>query len=367
VNVADSEELKGPDCDAGALGGVRAVLSGRLAEMYDLRQAALEWEDIEGVHRMRVASRRLRSALRDFDGLLGRKAIPQRRLKEVAGALGEVRDQDVAIAALEKVRKQAGGDAAEGIGQLIGERAAVRARARERLEAVIAETPLSELRLKFLASLEKVGGSGRRKKGDKGKGARRSGREVSFRQAGREVIESRVEELREFSNSLHHPLDIGPLHRMRIAAKRLRYALEMFAPCWGGRLSSCAREVAELQTSLGELRDCDLWIDDLGARLDRRREESEGDGGPDARVRLAAIWLLHHFTKERGRHFRRALARWHKWETDGFFERMSETLIGGHPARPEPHAGARESDVSGDHAPDAADAGGVAEESAPTP
>ena len=124
----------------------------------------------------------------------------------------------------------------------------------------------------------------------------------------------------------------------------------------------------KLQTSLGELRDCDLWIDDLGARLDRQREESEeSDGAADARVRLAAIWLLHHFTKERGKHFRRALARWHKWETGGFFERMRETLIDGHPARPESQAGARESDVSGDHAPDAADAGGVEEESAPTP
>ena len=344
--MATAEESKGVDCDAGALEGIRAVLGGRLAEMCDLREAALEWEDIEGVHRMRVASRRLRSALRDFEGFMQGGAVPERRLKEVAGALGDVRDQDVAIAALEKVRKKAGGDVAEGIGQLISERDAIRASARERLEAVIAETPLAELRQKFLSWLEKVEGGGRRKKGDKGKGKRRGARAVSFRQAGREVVESRVEELREFSNSLHRPFDVGPLHRMRIAAKRLRYALELFAQCWGGRLSSCSREVAELQTSLGELRDCDLWIDDLGARLDRQREESEGDGGRDACVRLAAIWLLNHFTKERGKHFRRALARWHKWETAGFFERMSETLSDGHPSKPEAHTGRRETDAA---------------------
>lgn len=362
--MADSETLKGVDCDAGALEGIRAVLSGRLAEMCDLRGAALEWEDIEGVHRMRVASRRLRSALRDFDDLLAGKAVPQRRLKEVAGALGDVRDQDVAIAALEKVRKKAGGDVAEGIAQLIDERDTVRVRARERLETIVAETPLAELRRKFLAGLEKAVGGGRRKKGDKGKGARRSKREVSFRQAGREVIESRVEELREFSNGLHHPFDVEPLHRMRIAAKRLRYALEVFAPCWGGRLSSCSREVAELQTSLGELRDCDLWIDDLGARLDRHREESEGDGGRDARLRLAAIWLLNHFTKERSKHFRRALARWHKWETGGFLERMSETLSEAQTAKPEAHTGRQENDRAEADSPNVADAGGAAEASA---
>lgn len=366
--MATAEEFKDVDCDAGALEGIRVVLRGRLEEMCDLREAALEWEDIEGVHRMRVASRRLRSALRDFEGFMQGGAVPERRLKEVAGALGDVRDQDVAIAALEKVRKKAGGGVAEGIGQLISERDVVRARAREKLEADIAETPLAELRQKFLSRLEKVrDGGGQRKKGDKDKGKRRGARAVSFRQAGREVVESRVEELREFSNSLHHPFDVEPLHRMRIAAKRLRYALELFASCWGGRLSSCSREVSELQTSLGELRDCDLWIDDLGARLDRHREESEGDGGldADAHVRLAAIWLLNHFTKERGKHFRSALARWHKWETAGFFERMRETLSDGQPSKPEAHTGRRETDAAEGEATGVAVAVGVAEESAP--
>lgn len=353
--MATAEEFKDVDCDAGALEGIRVVLRGRLEEMCDLRAAALEWEDIEGVHRMRVASRRLRSALRDFESFMQRDAIPERRLKEIAGALGDVRDQDVAIVALEKVRKKAGGDVAEGIGQLISERDAVRAPAREKLKAVIAEAPLAELRQKFLSRLEKVGGVGRRKKGDRGKDTRRGTHVVSFRRAGREVVESRVEELREFSNSLHHPFEVEPLHRMRIAAKRLRYALELFASCWGGRLSSCSREVAELQTSLGELRDCDLWINDLGARLDRHREESEGDGeqNADAHVRLAAIWLLNHFTKERGKHFRRALARWHKWETAGFFERIRESLSDGQLSKSEAHTGRQETGATEESAPDA--------------
>lgn len=333
------KELEGVDCDAGALEGVRAVLRARLAQMCDLRAAALEWEDIEGVHQMRVASRRLRSALRDFDELLGRDAVPQRRLKEVADALGDVRDQDVALAALEKVRKKAGQGVIEGIGLLISEREAVRARARERLEAVIAEASLAELRQKFLQRLDRVGADGRQKKGDKRK--RVTKKVLSFRQAGRAVIESRLKELREFSNSLHYPFDVEPLHRMRIAAKRLRYALELFAPCWGGRLTPCSREVAELQTSLGELRDCDLWLADLGARLDRHRDESAGEPDADSRIRLAAIWLLNHFTKERSKHFRQALVRWHKWETGGFFERMLETLDEARATGPEPQAGAQ--------------------------
>jgi CHAD domain-containing protein len=327
--VAKAEELRGVDCDAAAPEGIRVVLRGRLEAMCGLREFALDREEIEGVHKMRVASRRLRSALRDFEAFAEGAAVMERRVKAVARALGDVRDQDVAIEALKKLRQKAPGDVAEGIGRLTGEREAVRALARERLESAVAEAPLAGLRERFLLWLERLGGGARRKRG--AKSARRPEQAASFRQAGRAVVESRLEELRRHGNSLHHPFDSEPLHEMRIAAKRLRYALELFAPCWGGRLSPYPRELAGLQTSLGELHDCDVWIADLGARLDRHARGSGGPGGKDAdsRIRPAAVWLLHHFTKERGRHYRRALARWHEWETDGFFERMSETLAEG--------------------------------------
>jgi CHAD domain-containing protein len=323
--MGTAKTLEEFDCETEALGGIRLVLRTRLGEMYDLRAAALDWEDIEGVHGMRVASRRLRSALRDFGDILGNKSVPQRRLKEVADALGEVRDQDVALAALEKMRAKAGADVAAGIKHLADERAAVRDSARAKLTLAIAETPLAELNVKFLTRLEKAGDNAAGKKGKRG-----AKQAVSFRQAGREVVAARIAELQELSDSLHHPFHIEPLHTMRIAAKRLRYAMELFAPCWGGKLTACSREVAELQTSLGELRDCDIWIADLGARLDRNRTESanavRGAADEPAQVRRAAVWLLNHFTKERGKHFRRALARWEKWETTDFFPRMESVL-----------------------------------------
>lgn len=337
--MATAKELKEFDCEGEALGGIQLVLRTRLGEMYDLREAALDWEDIEGVHGMRVASRRLRSALKDFGGFLDSKSVPQRRLKEVADALGEVRDQDVAIAALEKRRAKAGKDVAAGIGYLVDERAAVRERARAQLTGIVAETPLAELQKKFLARLEKASAATGGKSGKRG---RKSTKAVSFRQAGREVITARVAALQELSDSLHHPFDIEPLHAMRIAAKRLRYAMELFAPCWGGKLTACSREVAELQTSLGELRDCDIWIADLGARLDRNRAEST-DSAPNSadeqgQVRRAAVWLLNHFTKERGKHFRQSLARWEKWETTAFFARMESVLNKAQEATIDPNA-----------------------------
>jgi CHAD domain-containing protein len=331
--MAAAKEIEGLDCAAGAHEGIALVLRTRFGEMYDLRGEALGHEDAKGVHDMRVASRRLRSALRDFGGFYERKGLPRRRLREVAGALGEVRDQDVAVDALRKLQPEAGDAAAEGIEHLINERRELRERGRVRLGPVLAEGPLGELQQKFFAWLERLGG------GHEKRGARRApgtAHGKSFRQAGVEVIESRLAELLELGDSVYHPFDLDPLHEMRIAAKRLRYALELFSPCWGGALKPIAHEVSELQGALGDLRDCDAWIDDLGPRLDRRRDPSEAIvlRAADLSVRPAAAWLLDRFTKERGEHFSRALTLWQEWEARNFFGQVRETLHGARPAAP---------------------------------
>ena len=61
--------------------------------------------DIERVHDMRVASRRLRAAMEIFAPCFPRKAfrVALREVKEIADALGERRDRDVAIAALDEI------------------------------------------------------------------------------------------------------------------------------------------------------------------------------------------------------------------------------------------------------------------------
>src|SRR6267142_4130494 len=101
--MAKPRRIKGIDCNAAATIGVRLVLIKRFEEMSKFRSAALNWEDSEGVHSMRVASRRLRSALRDFMLYLRRRGLTSQldHIKRIASTLGAVRDQDVAISALE--------------------------------------------------------------------------------------------------------------------------------------------------------------------------------------------------------------------------------------------------------------------------
>jgi CHAD domain-containing protein len=326
--MAKATDIPGLDCEASALEGARLVLRARLEELCALREGALDWSDIEGVHAMRVATRRLRSAVRDFQHILP-QALPRRRLKAIADALGAVRDMDVAIAALDRLHPKAEEEeVAEEIEQLKAEHRTRRDGARASLEPAITEEALNKLREKFIAALK----GEMKRAGEKGGHGKRAGsKENSFRRLGRKLILSRFHELHQLSRSLYQPFETEPLHRMRIAAKRLRYAIELFSPCWPDKVKPFTQEIAELQKSLGELHDCDIWIADLGVRLDRLHRGETGDGAPASashaqRHQRACIWLFRYFVKERIKHFRAALARWHKWETTDFLTRLSTTL-----------------------------------------
>jgi CHAD domain-containing protein len=312
--MAKAREIVGLDCHAPARAGIRLVLLTRLDEMCGLRAASLDWSDMAGVHDMRVASRRLRSALRDFRPYLHGK-VRQKRLRGVARTLGAVRDEDVAIKALDKLRSEVSEAVAIGLSRIIDERSRRRERAREVLEEAISEERIMRLQEKLMGRFERatrIDSEASFDSEDTGTDA------LSFRHAGVEIIRNRLEEMYNLGESLYQPFAIERLHSVRIAAKRLRYAMELFAQCWGEALTPFSSEIAGMQESLGDLHDCDEWIEDLSRRL--RRGDEAGDEAAASRnaLRHSYIRLLQHYTKERDRHYRQVLERWREWEEQDF-------------------------------------------------
>src|ERR1043165_9083003 len=122
--MAKAKEIAGLDCAMRADDGIKLILRSRFEEMRSFSAAALDWSETEGVHDMRVASRRLRSAIKDFLPYLRRRKLRQSRedLRSVAQALGAVRDQDVALIALEKLAEAAPPGLSAGIKQFASTR-----------------------------------------------------------------------------------------------------------------------------------------------------------------------------------------------------------------------------------------------------
>jgi CHAD domain-containing protein len=314
--VAKAKPIKNIDCRDAAVNVIPKVLLACLKRMCALRSRAEDWNDLEGVHEMRVASRRLRSALSDFQPYLRKDSIPSQRLKAIARSLGAVRDEDVVIAALEKLRSHAEGKIADGIEAIAAEHRRQRRQARALLEPAIRHLALTELSTDFRSRLS----SGMKSTRATGKTNHQS---LSFAQAGSRIIGRRLKRLIKASDAFHDPLRTRKLHELRILTKRLRYAVELFAPCAGTEFKQVAKEIARLQTSLGELHDCDVWIANLGARLNK---EEALDDGAEQRSRDAVVWLLQHFVSERARHYCAALSRWDNWESRGFLDRFRGML-----------------------------------------
>ena len=315
--MAKAKRVKGINCNARAPEGIKLVLVTRFQEMSALHEAAMKWSDPEGVHSMRVASRRLRSALRDFTPYLHKRGLKstQRQLRSLADALGEVRDQDVAIMALEKLATHAPTEVSPVLKEYIDGRKEVRERARKELKSILMGNAFEELQSSFMDGVEKVTAVRKRKTSDAETVA-----EITFGQMSRRVILDRLKELEKLSNGLFNPFEIEDLHEMRIAAKRLRYAVELFEQCWSNSLAIYAKSVARIQSALGDVHDCDVWIESFvkqigGARKDKHREHV-----------TAFVWLLGHFLKLRTKHLRQALRRWCEWETNDVSAKLRASL-----------------------------------------
>lgn len=337
--MAKAKEISGIDCVTNTAAGVRLVLTSRLDEVFELRDGALGPDGHKGVHDMRVSTRRLRSALRDFLPLVRRRRLAAwgKDLKKVADALGEVRDLDVKIKALEKLCEDAPEEAAPGLARFVEGHRREREAARLRLTFAITDDALGALREEFGRALEHALGGGGGPDQDGGGPDGGAPPSSGFSEAGREIILGRWREVSKAGASLYRPFKPKPLHELRIRAKRLRYALELFAPCWGDEpLHDIAEEVSELQTSLGELHDCDVWTETLAARLCGGAKAGGGGASPpdgagwSAEERRAAVWLMGHFSVLRAKHFRDAFARWHDWQADNFALRVKATLENAH-------------------------------------
>ena len=125
-----------------------SIVSVRTEELADHARGVLDTSDIERVHDMRVATRRLRAALEVFEPCFPRKAHRQalRDVKRLADGLGARRDRDVAIAAMSGFNEQMPAPDRRGISSLIGKLRDAQAEANVELAPLVDDGNLTALR-----------------------------------------------------------------------------------------------------------------------------------------------------------------------------------------------------------------------------
>lgn len=283
-------------------------------------------DDIEPVHQARVASRRMRAAFRMFGDCFEGKQLAkwQKRIRVLTEGLGAARDKDVQIDFVEKFRETPeAGDKRNrpGIKRLL-------LRLRQRRDA---------LQPDVLKALDALG------KGNVLAEMHGELEKILFTLRSSDVpLQSPVVWARAADHmrrkrhdlfagepALGDPEDQAGHHQMRIAAKRLRYTMEICDLAYEGKLAPFIKAAKKVQTLLGDVHDCDVWVRDIDAFMEQERLRTIdyfGHHRPFLRLRPGLALLRDERESHRRRTFAELVAYWQTLDEEGFWDRLESTL-----------------------------------------
>ncbi len=229
---------------------VRHAIARSVAQIIRHDPGARLGTDPESVHKLRVAARRLRSDLHSFSPLLDKEQLAPVRaeLSWLGGVVGAVRDTDVLGARLRELHDVD----TPGFAMLMSRLECEAAGSRDAMLEALRDPRY----LRLLDSLVGIAAAPPFVKPRPFSG--RSPAKIAAK-----IVRKPWRRLDDAVNTLDPLPSDTDLHKIRILAKRCRYAAEAVAPLAGPKAASFAAAVADLQTVLGDHQDtvvAELWL-----------------------------------------------------------------------------------------------------------
>ena len=287
----------------------------QLADQLDGVRAA---EDVEYIHRARVATRRLQTALWMFKKCFGRKKLRgwRKAVCELTAKLGDARDRDVQIGWLCGVLTELNvKEHFPGVSRVLVELE----RERERLQREV---------IKAVERFKKVGALWQMRRfatrcQQKTPGGIESWQTPEIHdRIVRHLLRQR-DQLLQHQDCLSDPHDHRQHHAMRIAVKRFRYTLEIARIAYPGQFDGAIDVVKKLQAFLGDMHDCDVWQEHLDrfTILERRRMKScYGHARLFSRLQPGVEYLRRNRLMRRQEAFEQLVAFWKELDRQRFWE-----------------------------------------------
>ena len=244
----------GTPCDDSAGGAVRVYLARHVARLFDAVPGVRAGED-HAVHDARVATRRVRTALGAFRGVLDPDVTETVRaeLRELGHLLGAARDPVVELRALRRHLADEPDELILGpvVRRIEEDRSAARAGAFDRLRTVLDDDRTLRL-LDGMGALAVEAPPGRR-----------SGADASFLKKRVRKAWTRMDRALEACDGLVGADRDEALHAARKAARRARYAAEVMVPVAGRPARRSVHRARDVQDALGAQHDTVLRRDTL--------------------------------------------------------------------------------------------------------
>ncbi len=277
-------------------------------------------DDIEHVHNMRVATRRMRAAFDQFEGYFQRKAIKRFRkdLRKTGQTLGAVRDLDVFNREAQRYLKGLEKAQRDSLDPLLAHWQTQREEARQVLIAYLDSERYRRFVDEFGKFLQAAGA-----------GVEPVAADEVGRYQVRHALSSTIWQLYETVRAYETVLADAPmttLHALRIDCKQLRYTLEFFREVLGPETGQVIKDIVHIQDHLGDLQDAvvaQILLGDLLA--DWRRQGKKDDGLSGADIQGVEAYLAYR-REEAERLIRTFPQEWPLLNSQDFRERLAATL-----------------------------------------
>ena len=229
------------------------ILKAKAKPMFALEKAVRSGKDVEALHDMRVASRRVREAMEIFQPCYEAKAFRKhyRGVRRVTRTLGTVRNLDVCIDFFSGLRKRSDGTKErDAVAYLLNRKKGERKRAHKKMVQKLDKLDLKGMRQSLRAFFSDPVSDGDAEEGNQ---------DMVIRT--RAIVEDRLDNVFGYRTAIEHESDVDALHQMRIATKKLRYAMEtLYVAFDEDGFDEVYNRVKGMQEMLGNIHDLDVFV-----------------------------------------------------------------------------------------------------------
>ncbi len=229
----------------------RKVLHYQLAHMLSHEDAVRLGKDIEALHDMRVASRRLRVALEIFEPYFPQKKMRslRRDMRDLGRALGRVRDLDVFIEKTRTYIQTLPADETPALQPLLDTFVERRVQAHTALMLLFDQPETRQFLMDFEDFLSH--------EDSEETSADEQPKPIKVSHLAPIFIYQRLAEVRAFEDILEHA-SLEQLHSLRSAFKYLRYTIDFFREALGDEVKNVLEDLKTIQDHLGNLNDAHI-------------------------------------------------------------------------------------------------------------
>lgn len=283
----------------------------------------LAGQDIESIHRMRVATRRLRNGLELFKDCLPKKKARtwQDHIRKITHSLGKARDLDIQIALLDNLYDETLDEIYKpGFRRLLLRLKQRRAKAQKQVKRALLDFQESKSLKKMRGQFEALSANAD---------------DIylftpSLYQRAFTAINHALADFLSYQEYIHSPEEIAKLHAMRLAGKKLRYTLEIFSPIYKQALIPHVQIMKDIQDQLGSIHDDDVWVNWLPKFIDKEQSRIEdyfGNNGPLKRLQPGLNFLKQDRLQSRDEGYRAFLSTWETLRDEDAWETLRSVIM----------------------------------------